>query len=191
MYDIRFLLGVGTQAVGFAPTFYFGLNCVMNKGLITEKIGQIAETAAKEESVELVHVELVGSVKNPTVRIFIDKPEGVTLDDCSNVSRRIGAVLDADDFIPAAYMLEVSSPGLERELYSLKDFEKYAGNLAKVKTTHPVNGQKNFRGRLAEVIGEEIVFEDKTSGIVRFPYNMVAKANLELDLDEELKRSAK
>ena len=160
----------------------------MNKELITEKIRKIAETAAAEESLELVHVEMIGSVKNPTVRIFIDKPEGVTLDDCSNISRKVGAVLDADDFIPAAYLLEVSSPGLERELYSLRDFEKYAGNLAKVKTTHPVGGQKNFRGRITEIKGEEIVFEDKTSGTVRFPYNMVAKANLELDLDEELKR---
>lgn len=188
MYDIRFLLGVGTQTVGFAPTFYFGLNCVMNKGLITEKIRGIAENAATEESLELVHVELVGAVKNPIVRIFIDKLEGVTLDDCSKVSRLVEAVLDADDFIPSAYTLEVSSPGLERELYSLQDFEKYAGNLAKVKTTHPVSGQKNFRGRITEVKGEEIVFEDKTSGTVRFPYNTVAKANLELDLDEELKR---
>lgn len=160
----------------------------MNKELITEKIRRIAATAASEESLELVHVEIIGSVKNPTVRIFIDKPDGVTLDDCSNISRKVGAVLDADDFIPAAYLLEVSSPGLERELYSLRDFEKYAGNLAKVKTTHPVGGQKNFRGRITEVKGEEIVFEDKTSGTVRFPYNMVAKANLELDLDEELKR---
>jgi len=161
----------------------------MNKELIIEKIKAIAENAASEENLELVHIELIGSAKNPTVRIFIDKPEGVTLDDCSNISRRMSAVLDAGDFIPTAYTLEVSSPGLERELYSLKDFEKYAGNLAKVKTTHPVNGQKNFRGRITEVKGEEVFFEDKTSGAVSFPYNMVAKANLELDLEEELKRS--
>jgi ribosome maturation factor RimP len=85
-------------------------------------------------------------------------------------------------------MLEVSSPGLERELYSLKDFEKFAGNMAKVKTTQPVNGQKNFSGRIVEVKGEEIVFEDKTNGTVQFPYNTVAKANLEVDFEEELKR---
>ncbi len=85
-------------------------------------------------------------------------------------------------------MLEVSSPGLERELYSLKDFEKFAGNLAKVKTTQPVGGQKNFSGRIVEIKGEEIVFEDKTNGTVQFPYNTVAKANLEVDFEEELKR---
>lgn len=161
----------------------------MNKELIIEKIKALAETAASAENLELVHVEMIGAAKNPTVRIFIDKPDGVTLDDCSTVSRQMSAILDADDFIPTAYTLEVSSPGLERELYSLKDFEKYAGNLAKVKTKHPINGQKNFRGRIIEVKGEEIFFEDVTNGTVQFPYNTVAKANLELDLDEELKRS--
>lgn len=163
----------------------------MNKDLIIEKIRAIAETVASAENLELVHVEMTGAAKNPTLRIFIDKTDGVTLDDCSNVSRQMSQILDADDFIPTAYTLEVSSPGLERELYSLKDFEKYAGNLAKVKTKHPINGQKNFRGRITEVKGEEIVFEDVTNGSVSFPYNTVAKANLELDLDEELKRNAK
>lgn len=160
----------------------------MNKDLIAEKIKTIAENVASEENLELVHVEMIGAGKNSTLRIFIDKPEGVTLEDCSNVSRQMSQILDADDFIPTAYTLEVSSPGLERDLYNLKDFEKYAGNLAKVKTKHPINGQKNFRGRITEVKGEEIIFEDRTSGAVSFPYNAVAKANLELDLDEELKR---
>ncbi len=162
----------------------------MNKGLIAERIREIAETAANDEGLELVHVEMVGTQRKPSVRIFIDKPEGVTLDDCSNMSRRVEAVLDAEDFIPTAYNLEVSSPGLERELYSLNDFVKFAGNLAKVKTANPFNGQKNFRGRIIEIKGEEIVFEDKTTGIVQFPYNAVAKANLEIDLDEELKRNS-
>lgn len=160
----------------------------MNKDLIAEKIKTIAENVVNEENLELVHVEMIGAGKNSTLRIFIDKPDGVTLEDCSNVSRQMSQILDADDFIPTAYTLEVSSPGLERELYNLKDFEKYAGNLAKVKTKHPINGQKNFRGRITEVKGEEIIFEDRTSGAVSFPYNTVAKANLELDLDEELKR---
>ncbi|MEO6590302.1 MAG: ribosome maturation factor RimP [Pyrinomonadaceae bacterium] len=162
----------------------------MNKGLIAERIREIAETAANDVGLELVHVEMIGTQRNPSVRIFIDKAEGVTLDDCSNVSRRIEAVLDAEDFIPTAYNLEVSSPGLERELYSLKDFEKFAGHLAKVKTANPVNGQKNFSGRIIEIKGEEIVFEDKTKGIIQFPYNAVAKANLEIDLEEELKRNS-
>jgi ribosome maturation factor RimP len=163
----------------------------MNKGLITERVREIAAAAADEKNLELVHVEMVGAASNPTVRIFIDKPGGVTLDDCSELSRSVEAVLDAEDFIPSAYTLEVSSPGLERGLYRLEDFERFAGNPAKVKTVEPVNGQKNFRGRIIEVKDGEIVFEDKTSGTVRFPYAAVAKANLEIDFDEELKRNAK
>lgn len=87
--------------------------------------------------------------------------------------------------------MEVSSPGLERGLYSLKDFEKFVGSLAKLKTEAAINGQKNFRGRINAVKDGEIVFDDKTSGTIRFPFSAVAKANLEIDLEEELKRSEK
>ena len=80
-----------------------------------------------------------------TVRIYIDKPEGVTLEDCSTVSRAIEAVIDADDFIPAPYVLEVSSPGLERPLFSIQDFEKFAGKKAKVKTSEAIDGPGKFQ----------------------------------------------
>jgi len=155
---------------------------------IEEQIREIATTLANENALELVHAEVAGSKRNPSVRIFIDKEGGVTIEDCTNFSRKIEAVLDADDFIPTAYVLEVSSPGLERELYSLQDFIKFSGSLAKVKTNQPINGQKTFSGRIVSVKGAEIIFFDKTNGEVSFPYNAVAKANLEIDLEEELKR---
>jgi len=104
------------------------------------------------------------------------------------VSREVSELLDAEDLIESAYLLEVSSPGLERELYSLKDFERFAGNLARVKTTTAINGQKHFRGQILKVEGEEIFFHDRTSGEASFPYSAVAKANLEIDIDAELKR---
>jgi len=157
--------------------------------LIEERIREIARRVAEENDLEFVHAQIGGAGKSLTVRIFIDKPGGVTHEDCSAVSRRLDAVFDAEDFISSAYLLEVSSPGLERELYSLKDFQKFAGKLAKVKTSVPIDGQRNFRGRIAAIEGEEIVFEDKTRGAVRFPYSAVAKANLEIDLEEELKSS--
>lgn len=163
----------------------------MSSNSIEEQIQTVAARIAEENDLELVHTEVAGSKRNSTVRIFIDKKGGVTIEDCSDFSRKIEAVLDADDLIPTAYMLEVSSPGLERELYSLKDFVKYSGSLAKVKTNQPINGQKNFKGRIVSVKGEEIIFDDKTSGEVNFPYNAVAKANLEIDLEEELRGSEK
>ena len=161
----------------------------MNKLGIEEKLKDIAGRVAETNGLELVHVDTVGTIKKLTVRIFIDKPGGVTLEDCARVSRETGEILDNEDFIPAAYLLEVSSPGLERELYSLGDFKKFAGSRAKVRTHSPIEGQRNFRGRIVRVEGEEIVFQDLTSGEVKFPYSGVAKANLEIDLDEELKRS--
>jgi ribosome maturation factor RimP len=173
---------------GFRAHFLFWAKRFMSKNLIEEKIREIAARVAEENKLELVHAETVGSKQNPTIRIFIDKPEGISHNDCEIVSRAVEAVLDADETISPVYMLEVSSPGLERELYSLKDFERFAGNLARVKTSKEINGQKNFRGRIRGVKGEEILFDDKTNGQVGFPYSAVVKANLEIDLEEELKR---
>ncbi|PYT01929.1 MAG: ribosome maturation factor RimP [Acidobacteria bacterium] len=173
--------------VGLVPTFYFGLK-TMQREPIAERIDNIAIKAAESNGVEFVHSEILGSKRNMTVRIYIDKPEGVTLDDCSIVSRAIEEVIDADDFIPSPYVLEVSSPGLERPLFSIKDFEKFTGKKAKVKTSGEIDGQANFNGRIVSVEGSEIVFEDKTKGTVRIPFDKVAKANLKVDLSEEFKK---
>ncbi|MFL6256525.1 MAG: ribosome maturation factor RimP [Pyrinomonadaceae bacterium] len=154
---------------------------------IEARLRDIARRAAEERGVELVHVELAGAGRAPSVRVFIDKPGGVTHEDCSAVSTHIGTVLDVEDFISAAYTLEVSSPGLERGLYGRADFERFAGRPAKLKTRGAVNGQRNFRGRIEAVEGDEILFEDKTTGRVRVPLSEVAKANLEIDVEEEFR----
>ena len=177
----------GTCWVGFVPTFYFGFKTMQDSSIV-ERIDKIADKAAKENGVEFVHSEVVGNRRNRTVRIFIDKPEGVTIDDCSNVSRSIEAVFDADDFIPSAYVLEVSSPGLDRPLFKLDDFIRFVGKKAKVKTVEPLNGQANFNGLIEAVEDTEIVFEDRTSGKVRIPFEKVEKANLKIDLADEFKK---
>lgn len=160
----------------------------MQRDSIAERIDKTAERAARDNSVEFLYSEILGSKRNMIVRIYIDKPRGVTLEDCSTVSRAIERVIDADDFIPSAYVLEVSSPGLERRLFSIEDFEKYAGQKAKVTTVDAINGQANFSGRITSVEGSEIVFEDKTRGPVRIPFEKVSKANLKVDLAEEFKK---
>ena len=174
--------------MGSRPLFILHLEA-MNKLSIAERVREITLPVVAGNGLELVHVEVVGSERQPVVRIFIDKQGGVTHEDCSLVSRQVGEVLDDKDFISSAYLLEVSSPGLERGLYSLRDFERFAGRLAKVKTNIAVCGQRNFRGRITSIEGEEIVFEDKTNGLVRFPHSAVVKANLEIDFEEELKRN--
>ena len=155
---------------------------------IDGRIKEIAAKAAAENGVEFVHCEILGAKRNMTVRVYIDKPGGVSVEDCAQVSRRMEETLDADDLIPTAYLLEVSSPGLERELYSVDDFRKFTGQKAKVKLTSPVNGQKVFIGQIAGVDGEEILFSDKVHGEIRFPHAEVAKANLRVDLEQEFKK---
>lgn len=160
----------------------------MGEFSIPGRIREIAAKIADDRGVELVHSEVAGTKRDSVVRIFIDKPDGVTLDDCGGFSAAFEEVLDADDFIPGKYVLEVSSPGIERELYSLADFEKFAGRLVKVKTAEEFAGQKNFVGILTGVDGSEITIADRTVGETKFPYETVKKANLKIDLNEEFKK---
>jgi ribosome maturation factor RimP len=155
---------------------------------VADRVQAIAERVAIDHGLELVHAEVAGPDNKPIVRIFIDKPNGVTHQDCSEVSLHVGTVLDVEDFIHASYTLEVSSPGIERGLYKRQDYERFAGSLAKMRTRKPIHGQRNFRGRLLGIDGEDILFEDRTSGPVRVPFEVVAKANLEMDVDAEFKR---
>jgi ribosome maturation factor RimP len=160
----------------------------MASSSVEDRVQAIAERVAIDHGLELVHAEVAGPDNKPIVRIFIDKPNGVTHEDCSEVSLHVGTVLDVEDFIHASYTLEVSSPGIERGLYRRQDYERFAGSLAKMRTRKPVNGQRNFRGRLLGIDGEDILFEDRTSGPVRVPFEVVAKANLEMDVNAEFKR---
>jgi ribosome maturation factor RimP len=157
---------------------------------IEERIRGIAERVATEHGLEMVHAEVGVLGRNAAVRVFIDKPGGVTHADCSTVSHHIGTLLDVEDYINSTYTLEVSSPGLERGLYKLADYERFAGHLAKMKAREPVNGQRNFKGRIRGVEGETVVFDDKTSGEVRVPLKVIAKANLEIDVEEEFRLAA-
>jgi ribosome maturation factor RimP len=160
----------------------------MHNESIAERVQEFAERVAIDHGLELVHAEVAGPENKPIVRIFIDKPQGVTHEDCSEVSMHLGTILDVEDFIHAPYTLEVSSPGLERGLYKRADFERFAGSNAKIKSRQPINGQRNFRGLLIGVEGDDVLFEDRTSGHVRVPLDTITKANLEVDVNEELRR---
>jgi ribosome maturation factor RimP len=185
--------------VGVGPLFLLGdsgtdfslwagsLNTIMDPRSVAERVREIAEQAAIDQGVELVHAEVAGPEGSPIVRLFIDKPGGVTHDDCSQVSRQLSTVLDVEDFIHSAYVLEVSSPGLERGLYKRADYERFAGSQAKIKVRSPVNGQRNFRGRITGVDGDNVIVEDRTSGRVELPLDGIVKANLEADVEGELR----
>jgi ribosome maturation factor RimP len=161
----------------------------MTDGSIAERIEEIAGQVAIDNGLELVHTEVAGPDNKPIVRVFIDKPQGVTHEDCSAVSLQLGTILDVEDFIHSSYTLEVSSPGLERGLYKRADYERFAGSQAKLKTRQPISGQRNFRGTIIGVEGENVIFEDRTSGRVSVPVDLITKANLEVDVKEELRKA--
>lgn len=113
---------------------------------------------------ELVDVELAQDGGESVLRVYIDHPDGITVDDCGKVSRQLSALLDVEDPIAGNYNLEISSPGLDRPLVRREDFERFAGEMVKVKMHQPVLGRRNFSGRLVGVQGDMIVVEvDKES----------------------------
>jgi ribosome maturation factor RimP len=124
-----------------------------------DAIRTIATRVAVNHGVELVEAELRGGGKARTLRVTIDKPEGVTHEDCANVSRDLGTVLDVEDAIPSAYLLEVSSPGLDRKLLKAADYERFVGSRVKLMTREPVNGNRHFEGRLVSFSEGQITLE--------------------------------
>jgi len=161
----------------------------MDQGSVAERVQALAEQTAIDHGVELVHAEVAGPEGHPIVRVFIDKPGGVTHHDCSDVSHHLSTVLDVEDFIHSAYTLEVSSPGIERGLYRPADYERFAGHLARIKSRSAIKNQRNFRGRIVGLADSEVIFEDNTSGRVRIPVSNIAKANLEIDVEEEFRKA--
>src|SRR5206468_8427014 len=114
-----------------------------------DQVREICERVAADFGLEVVEVELKGGGKARTLRIYLDKPGGVTLDDCATVSREVGTILDVEDVIPGGqYTLEVSSPGLDRKLVKASDYERFTGSLVKLQTRDAINGSRNFQGRL-------------------------------------------
>jgi ribosome maturation factor RimP len=150
-------------------------------GLNREAINEIIERVTAREGLELVHWETVGPRNHFVLRIFIDKPGGVTLGDCERVSHQVGTLFDVEDLIPNQYTLEVSSPGIERGLYKPADYERFTGSRVKLRTAAPINGQRNFKGKLLGISGDFVSLEADTAGRIDIPFEQIAKANIEYE----------
>ena len=127
---------------------------------------------------ELVGVEFVGGGGHGTLRVYIDREEGVSIDDCASISHQISGILDVEEPIKQAYDLEISSPGIDRPLFKLADFERYAGGTAKIKMAVGVDGRKNFKGRLQGVTDAKMVEIEVDGEVFSLPYADIARANL-------------
>jgi len=108
---------------------------------------------------ELVDAELSGGRHRRTLRVYIDGPQGITVDNCAAVSRQLSAILDVEDPIPGGYTLEVSSPGLDRPLVTPADFRRYQGAVIKVRLLNALDGRRNFTGRLLDTTSDAVVIE--------------------------------
>ena len=161
---------------------------------VVERARRVLEPILVRDGYELVEVEWIRGAGRFTLRVFIDKPSGVDVDDCQVVSRIIEPVLDVEDFIEPAYDLEVSSPGLDRPLRKPEHFARYAGQRVHVKTYGPVPGtaagsppRKNWTGALRGFEDGAVVVD--VDGVLhRIPHDQIAKANLEYDVEADLRR---
>jgi ribosome maturation factor RimP len=155
-----------------------------------DKAREIAERVAQSSGVILWDIELKGSGVTRTLRIYIDKPEGVTHEDCALYSREVATIFDVEDAVPgAAYVLEVSSPGLDRKLFKPEHFEQFAGSLVKFSTRDLINGNRHFEGRLVSFSAGELTVDldqvasrkkakTQGAGVIVVPYSNVEKASL-------------
>lgn len=147
------------------------------------RLYQVIEKVAEREGIELVHAEMAGD-RHPTLKILIDKPGGVTIDDCATISQKLGLTLDVEDLIPHRYLLEVASPGLDRGLFKETDYERFAGLPAHIRLDAPLNGQKMFHGTLIGLdrSGEVSAILEESNGLRHlFPLARIAKAHVEIE----------
>ncbi|AEF94352.1 Ribosome maturation factor rimP [Desulfotomaculum nigrificans CO-1-SRB] len=152
----------------------------MAKNSVVEKVTAAIEPIVEESKLELVNVEYVKEGGNWYLRVFIDKPGGVDLDDCQMLSEKLDKLLDELDPIPQAYFLEVSSPGIERPLKKPEDFERFMGHLVNITTYTPIDGAKSFTGKLQGYTEAGIEIEVKGKPML-IPHDRVATSRLAVE----------
>ncbi|WP_044409341.1 ribosome maturation factor RimP [Thiomicrospira microaerophila] len=149
---------------------------------LEQKIEGLVAPAVEALGMVLWGCEYIAAGKDSTLRIYIDRPQvGVTVDDCAKVSRQVSAIMDVEDPISSAYMLEVSSPGMERPLFKPAHYEDYVGKRVNIRARSPILGRRKFKGELVELHPEHIVVEvDRES--YEIPFSNIDKANLVVEL---------
>lgn len=152
----------------------------MAKTRTVEIVEELITPCVQESGMELVDVEFVKEGGCWYLRIFIDKPGGIGIEDCGYLSQKIDRILDEKDPIPQSYRLEVSSPGIERPLKKLSDFSRFAGSMAVITTFTPIDGKKNLTGRIAAAYEDNIILESEGKEFT-IPFRQVASARLKAE----------
>jgi ribosome maturation factor RimP len=146
-----------------------------------ERIREKAEAIAASEGVELVDLHYRREGPGWVLRLFIDKPGGVTHTDCQEISQQLGAQVEVEDLVPHRYTLEVSSPGLDRPLLKEADYTRFAGRSVRITTDRPVEGRRRFRGRLEGLTDGQVSLTTDEGERFELPLERVASARLEIE----------
>lgn len=160
----------------YAHFFYFYMS---EKERLEKILTELLQPVIINSGYELVDIAIVRSPGGITLRILLDKPEGVTLADCERISRLVGDILDAHDPISSHYILEVSSPGINRPIKKLADFQRFAGQKAVIETKTAVSGRKKYKGLLAGIANENVIIS--VDGVDHcIPFEQIKKARLDI-----------
>jgi len=155
----------------------------LKKGEIITALYSLVSPIVRTSGLELVEIQYHrGGRGRSIVKIFIDKKEGVTIDDCERLSRQVEAEMDVEDIIPGSYILEVSSPGLDRPFRRLEDYRKNIGRLVEVSTYVPINKGRFFVGRIKKVGEDAITLTLENGEEFTIPVSRIAKANLRIEI---------
>ncbi len=149
---------------------------------IQDNVIEIIEPVIKDLGIDLVDIDLKKMGSKALLRVYIETEAGVTIDDCERVSREVESILDVEDPIPYSYVLEVSSPGLDRPLKKPADFIRFKGHMVRVVTRPPIGKQTFFSGTLAEANEHEIVLHLPKDREITITYDMISSARLEVEV---------
>jgi ribosome maturation factor RimP len=143
-------------------------------------VEQLAAIAA-DEGLEMLDAEMVGSGPKAVLRLVVDGPDGVNLDQCSSVSRQASALLDVEDPIRHTYTLEVTSPGLDRKFYSPEDYRRFAGNQVKIRMQPGYREHRVVTGELIGLEDDTVRVSDDSQGVIALPLDQIFEARIEVD----------
>lgn len=154
------------------------MNDLIAKATIDQRMAEVITPVIEDLGFELVRVRLMAGSQSKTLQIMAEKPEGgIEVDDCAAISTAVSATLDVEDPLEDAYTLEVSSPGIDRPLTRLKDFETWTGYEAKLETSDLIDGRKRFKGPLRGIEGDEVLIEIE-EGTIGLKFDWLAEAKL-------------
>lgn len=149
---------------------------------LMKQIEDLLSPIATKEAIEIVDIEYLKENGQPVLRIYIDQESGINIDDCTKMSHLFGAKLDETDIIKEEYVLEISSPGIDRILKKEKDFIRFKGFKINVTTAVAINNQKHFSGKLVAVDGNKIVVDDVTNRIVEIEIVNIIRAKVDPEI---------